>query len=158
VQYGFLLTAGAVGGVIGALLAARIAQRVGPGWAIFISNILPAFAYLGIALSTNAFVVGAMVALIFFAGMLADVILVSFRQAIVPAPLLGRVTSAYRLFVMGALPIGAFVGGLLAQYFGLTAPYWVGAIAMVLLAFGILPIANNQTIALARQREDTVQE
>lgn len=158
VQYGFLLTAGAVGGVFGALLAERITQRLGPGWTIFMTNILPAFAYLGIALTTNPLVVGAMFSLLSFTGMVANVILVSLRQVIVPAPLLGRVTSAYRLFVMGAIPLGAFVGGLLSHYFGLTAPYWVGAIAMVLLAFGILPIANNQTITLARQQENRVQE
>lgn len=157
VQYGLLLTAGAVGGVIGALLAERMAQRLGPGWTIFISNFLPALAYLGIATTTNALVVGVMFSLISFSGMLANVILVSFRQVVVPAPLLGRVTSAYRLFVMGAFPTGALVGGLLSQSFGLTAPYWVGTVAMLLLAFGLLPIANNQTIALARQKANAVQ-
>jgi predicted MFS family arabinose efflux permease len=156
VQYGLLLTSGAVGGVIGALVAENLARRVGAGWAIFICNILPAIAFTGIALTTNALIVGFLFACNSFAGMMANVILVSFRQSVVPAPLLGRVTSAYRLFVMGALPTGAFVGGLLTQYFGLTAPYWVGGLSMVFVAFAVLPIANNQTIALARQKETMV--
>lgn len=157
VQYGLLLTSGAVGGVLGALVAEKVARRVGAGWAIFISNILPAIAFTGIALTTNALIVGIMIACNSFAGMMGDVILVSLRQSVVPAPLLGRVTSAYRLFVMGALPMGAFVGGLLTQYFGLTASYWVGGVSMLLMAFAVLPIANNQTIALARQKEKMVE-
>lgn len=154
VQYGLLFTAGAIGGVMGALLAASISRWVGPGWTIFISNVISAVALLGIAMTTNPFVVGGMIALLFFAGLVADVILVSLRQSIVPAPLLGRVTSAYRLFVMGILPIGAFAGGWITQFFGLTAPYWVGGVAMLLIAFAVLPIANNRTIALARQKEE----
>jgi predicted MFS family arabinose efflux permease len=151
VQYGILLTSGAVGGVIGALVAEQFAQRLGSGSAIFVSNILMAVVFIGIALTTNPIVVGVLFAAMSFSSMVGSVILISLRQGIVPAALLGRVTSAYRLFAVGALPVGAFIGGLLSRYYGLTAPYWASGALMVVLAFIVLPIANNRTIAAARE-------
>ena len=42
-------------------------------------------------------------------------ITVSFRQAVIPDHLLGRVNSVYRFFGWGAIPIGALLGGLMVS-------------------------------------------
>ena len=41
---------------------------------------------------------------------------------------LGRVNATYRLFAWGAMPVGAILGGIVAQLFGVI---WVFAIAAV---------------------------
>ena len=51
--------------------------------------------------------------------MLWNIITVSLRQRITPDRLLGRLNSCYRLLAWGTIPLGAAVGGLLAQWFGL---------------------------------------
>ena len=79
-----------------------------------------------------------------------NVILISLRQSIIPDHLLGRVASGYRLFVLGALPIGALFGGGVARAFGLTAPYWVGGVTLAIMAFAWLHVMNNQTVAAAQ--------
>jgi predicted MFS family arabinose efflux permease len=152
IGFGLVLASGAFGGIVGSLVAEHIVKRLGTGRAIFVTNLLPGITYVGIALTTNPFVVGAMFSLLSFASMVGNVILISLRQSIIPDHLLGRVASGYRLFVSGALPIGALFGGGLARAFGLTAPYWVGGATLTVMAFAWLHVVNNQTVAAAQEQ------
>ena len=125
--YGLLLAAGAVGGIAGGFVAGPLVDRVGPGVALFISNLLPAIGYAGLAVTHSPYLAGGMLALFSAGGMVANVVVITLRQGAVPAHLLGRVTSAYRMVVLGALPLGALVGGVVAREIGLTAPLWTAA-------------------------------
>ena len=49
---------------------------------------------------------------------------VTIRQRAVPTALQGRVGSVNTVGVFGGLVVGSAVGGLLAQRFGVTAPFW----------------------------------
>jgi MFS family permease len=79
------------------------------------------------------------------------VIGVSFRQAIIPGRLMGRVSSAFRLYALGAMAIGAVIGGFLARNFGLLTPYWLSALAMLAIGIALFPAVNNRTMADARR-------
>lgn len=149
VQYGLVLATGAIGGIAGGLAAKRMVGQAGAGWTIFLTNLLPGLAYLTIALTRNAYVVGAMFAVMSFAAMVGNVVLITLRQTIIPDGLLGRVTSAYRLLGLGALPLGAFAGGMLADRLGLVAPYLFGGGLLILMAFALLPVLNNRALATA---------
>jgi MFS family permease len=148
--YGLLLAVGAVGGIAGGFVAGPLVNRVGPGTALFISNLLPAIGYAGMALTRSPYVAATMLALFSAGGMVANVVVITLRQAAVPAHLLGRVTSAYRMVVMGALPLGALVGGAVARESGLTAPLWTAAAIMGAMAVGLLPILTNRALTEAR--------
>lgn len=63
-----------------------------------------------------------------------NVVTVTLRQKAVPGQLLGRVNSVYYTFAMGGFAFGSLTGGLLARGFGLTAPFWVAAAAVAVLA------------------------
>jgi predicted MFS family arabinose efflux permease len=54
------------------------------------------------------------------------------------------------MVVMGALPLGALVGGIVASKIGLTAPLWTAAGIMGLMAVGLMPILTNRTLVDAR--------
>ncbi|HEX9550452.1 MAG TPA: hypothetical protein VF971_05095, partial [Candidatus Limnocylindrales bacterium] len=78
------------------------------------------------------------------------------RQRAVPSSLLGRVTSVYMLALLGGLVIGAPIGGILAQSFGITAPFWFGfvgsGIMLVLIwqtldAIAHAPVADDDASA-----------
>jgi len=61
---------------------------------------------------------------------------ITVRQRAVPLELQGRVGSVNTVGVYGGLVIGAGIGGLLAQRFGVTAPFWfafAGSAVFVLL-------------------------
>ncbi|GAA1016198.1 MFS transporter [Nocardiopsis tropica] len=130
--YGLLLTATAAGSVLGALTAEHVERLLGRAWSLRVSAL--AFAVLvGVpALTADPLVIGAG----FFVGGVGlsvwNVVTVSLRQRITPDHLLGRLNSAYRLLAWGTLPLGAAAGGLIAQFFGLTAVFaGMGALALV---------------------------
>src|SRR4029079_2317616 len=50
------------------------------------------------------------------------------RQRALPSRLLGRVTSVYMLGVFGGTVVGGLIGGVIAQLWGVTAPFWFGFI------------------------------
>jgi predicted MFS family arabinose efflux permease len=64
------------------------------------------------------------------------------RQRAVPIDLQGRVGSVNLVGTYGGLVIGSSVGGLLAQRWGVTAPFWfafVGSALFVVLIWRQLP-------------------
>jgi uncharacterized membrane protein YoaK (UPF0700 family) len=68
-----------------------------------------------------------------------NIITVSLRQRITPDRLLGRVNAGYRLFAWGTMPIGALLGGLIAELFGVPAVFVVAAVASLgMLAFRVV--------------------
>lgn len=62
-----------------------------------------------------------------------NVVTVSLRQRIVPDHLLGRVNAGYRLVAWGTMPIGAALGGLLAEVADVRTVFWVAAAGHVAL-------------------------
>lgn len=50
----------------------------------------------------------------------------------------------------GGLSVGALVGGFLARSFGLTAPFWLGAAVLTVMALVTGSLVNNRTMAEAR--------
>ena len=76
--------------------------------------------------------------LVALAGTLWNVVTVSYRQRIIPPELFGRVNSAYRFIGTGSIGVGALLGGQVAHYAGLRAPYFLGsAVTLVALAWGL---------------------
>jgi len=155
VGFGMLLAASTAGSLLGSLAASRL-SKMGAGNALIGSVVFGALASLGVALTSNAFVVAAMMALFGFVTVVWNVITVSLRQAIIPGRLLGRVNSVYRLLGWGSMPIGAVVGGIMGRTLGLRSPWALqfGVLMVALLA--LVPRVNNRTIATARAEAEDV--
>lgn len=150
-QYGLLLTTEAFGAVLGAAVASRLSARVGTGTTLVGAIALAGSSFLVPALWAQPFAVAASLAVGGFAGLVWNVITVSLRQVLVPDELLGRVNSGYRLVGWGTMPIGALAGGLVAEAFGLRAPFLVaGALALVLAVWIAVRISDRR-IARARR-------
>lgn len=121
--YGLLLTASALGGLAGGLTNHRIAARAGMRRTVLLSLAGAVPAYLACGWSPNAYALGLLLATISFFSSLWNVVTVSLRQTIVPAHLLGRVNSVYRMLSLGLTPFGALAGGLIAHTLGIRAAY-----------------------------------
>ena len=148
--FGLLVTSGAVGGLIGSLMADRIVAWLGSGRALQASVLVSALVLTVVALSESAFVVWAVFLLVGITVVVWNVITVSFRQAVVPEDIFGRVNSVYRLLGWGGISVGALLGGVLARSFGLTAPFWFAAAVLAIMLLLTLPLVNNRTVAEAR--------
>jgi len=151
-QYGLLFTVEAAGALLGSLVAARISARLGPGTTLATAIAISAASFLVPVVWANAIAVAASLALGAFWGLVWNVITVSLRQTLVPDALLGRVNSAYRLVGWGTMPLGALAGGLLADAFGLRAPFLVAGVVALLLAAWLSLTVSNRSIARARRR------
>lgn len=137
-EYGLLIAVGALGGVLGGLSAGWIVRRAGSGGAIFLSLLIGAISYLGLAISGSVAFVAVMLVVNLFHIVLWNITTLSLRQSTVPEELLGRVNSAYRFLLMVGVSTGALLGGAMASVFGLTAPFWLGAAVLLAAAFGVL--------------------
>jgi MFS family permease len=152
--YGVMLTSGAVGGLIGSLAADKIVAWFGSGRALQASVLISALVLTVVAFSESAFVVWAVFLLVGITVVVWNVITVSFRQAVVPEEIFGRVNSVYRLLGWGGISVGALLGGFLARSFGLTAPFWFAAIVLAMMFIITLPFVNNRTMGEARESRE----
>ena len=126
---GLLFAIAAVGGVAGGAASGRIAKRVGSARVIWFSilvlgapSFLPALAEPGwsVALYPIGF------AFSFFASVVYNVAQVSYRQAVCPPRLMGRMNAAVRWIVWGTLPLGGVIGGALGTAIGIRPTLWIG--------------------------------
>jgi MFS family permease len=143
--YGVLLTAFAIGAVLGTLVVERIERRLGRARALWLA--VTAFAVqMAILLVPNAYIIYAVTLLSGVLGVGWNIITVSLRQRIVPDRLLGRLNSAYRLLAWGTMPIGALLGGLIGELFGVRAVFAV-ATATTVAMFGFANVITERAIA-----------
>lgn len=147
--YGFLLTAGAAGGVMGGLVGPSIAKALGSQRTVLLTLIIFPFPFLVLAWTSSPYIAGAALFLEMFAGMTWNVVTVSLRQRLIPDALLGRVNSIYRFFGWGTIPLGALFAGALvsglegeyARTEALRAPYVFGFVMTACLAiYGALKL------------------
>jgi MFS family permease len=146
--FGILLTATAAGSLLGSFLAERVERGLGRSRSLML-GIIGGAVLMGVpAVTANPFVIGAA----FFLGgvtiVIWNVITVSLRQRISPDRLLGRVNSGYRLVAWGTMPLGAGVGGVLAQFFGLPAVFAIAGIVTLALLL-LMPILTDQAMDAA---------
>ncbi len=132
--YGVFLAVGAAGNVPGALLADRVANRIGNVPTLVASALVSGVAYLVMSSAKGWLVAGAAFCVVSFAVYAGSVMANSLRQRLSPRELMGRVGSAWRGVVWGAFPIGSLIGGALADKWGVRLPIFVAGIAQCVVA------------------------
>jgi MFS family permease len=128
---GLLIAVASLGGVAGGLLAGRLGRRIGSARIIWYSMLVLGLPQLLIPLAAPGwriafFPVG--MAFFSFAAVVYNVAQVSYRQAICPPRLLGRMNAAVRWVVWGTLPLGAVIGGALGALIGVRPTLWIAYI------------------------------
>ncbi|MFI8369974.1 MFS transporter [Streptomyces sp. NPDC085466] len=149
-SYGWFVAVPAAGAIVGCLLAARVVPRIGGGATGWLAALTPAagHAVLGLSHSTPLALAAMFAAAV--ASSLNQIVVSTLRQAAVPDELLGRVTAAYRLIVLGAVPFGALTGGLLGRALGIRAAFLTAALGLALAA---VPLASRVTTRALRDAE-----
>jgi MFS family permease len=141
--FGALIAIGAIGAVIGGLVAERLLKRLGSIRIIYGTVIVWILCMFAEGFWPRLWVSAAATTAMAFGTTVWNTVTVSLRQRVVPANLFGRVNSVYRWLVWGSISIGAALGGIVAREFGLRAPFFVGAgfggVALVTLFFTVTP-------------------
>ncbi|MEW2328802.1 MFS transporter [Micromonospora chersina] len=149
-RYGLFIAVPAAGAIAGSLLAEHVVPRIGGGPTTWLAALTPAASYaiLGLGHHTPLALAGMFCAAV--ATSLNQIVVSTLRQAAVPDDLLGRVTAAYRLVVLGVVPLGALAGGLLGRSLGIRAPFIAAALGLALAA---LLLASRVTTRALRDAE-----
>jgi MFS family permease len=129
---GISISLGSIGALVGAVAATRLSERFGIGPTTIATGLLwgPATLLIALAPVGNVaipfLVVGQLA--IGFAVVVYNIVQVSYRQAICPPRLQGRMNSVMRFIVWGTIPLGSLAGGALANTIGLRETMVIGAI------------------------------
>ena len=138
---GLVFALSAVGSLTGAGLCARLTRAVGSARIIWLSELLVVpFLFAGpsafpgsgvLLLSVSGFATGLM-------AVVYNVAQVSYRQAVTPPHLLGRMNASVRFVVWGVMPLGALTGGGLATLVGIRPTLYVAAVGGSLSVLWVL--------------------
>jgi MFS family permease len=139
VTLGFVWGAGGAGALLGALVAARLAARVGTGRALIAAYLLGPFA----ALAPAAVLVPEAVVPIVLVGQLGmgfwgpvyGVNASTLTQSLVDERVIGRVVAANRFMYRAPEPLGALVGGVVGSIVGAGSTLLLAAVGISLGAF-----------------------
>lgn len=130
-QIGLVFALGNIGALIGAFFANRAARWFGLGPTIVGSLFLGSFMLLMFAIAPVDNSIPFLVAGGIFGGisqMVYNINQVSYRQAICPPRMQGRMNATMRFLVWGTMPIGGVIGGILGSTIGLHNTIWVAVI------------------------------
>ena len=138
---GVIFAAGAVGGLLGALTAAWIPQRIGLGPTLFVTILLGGLSLILVPLAQYGFAIPLLFASMFvgsFVNPVYNINQVSLRQAITPDRVQGRMNATVRTIIWGTNPIGAFIGGIIGSTYGIVPALYVGIAVSLFAGFWIL--------------------
>lgn len=131
---GVIFAIGGIGGIVGAVVAPFIHKRVSFGQGIIGTSWIFALVVPLYIIAPNPVVLGVITALVFIAGPVYNVVQFSYRSALIPDELQGRVNSVFRLIAFGGQPIGLALTGLAIQVIGVVQTILIGTAIMVVLA------------------------
>lgn len=137
---GLIFAGGSVGFLLGALTVNRVVERFSLGSTLLAATlVVGGMALLAAAAGGPAAITTTIILLAWtvrgVASMFYDVNVLSLRQMAAPDELLGRVTATTRFLGVGMRPIGALLGGLLAEQVGLRPTLVAGGCGMLLAFF-----------------------
>lgn len=146
VGFGLLNVAIALGGVVANLLYGKITARISLGALMRIGLVVETLVHLVLALTTVPWVALVTLFCFGFEAFAWGTTSVAVRQRAVPSQLQGRVNSVNAVGTYAGLVAGAALGGVLAEHWGVAAPFWFAfagsAVFLVLMWRQLLHISH----------------
>jgi MFS family permease len=141
---GIVLGAGAVGGLLGAVVAGRLGRRIGLGPAFVVGMVLfPApLLLVPLAGGPRPVVLAMLFSAEFLSGlgvMILDINVGTMMTALTPHRLRSRSSGAFRFVNYGIRPLGSLLGGALGSLIGLRPTLFVAAAAGVAGVLWLIP-------------------
>ncbi|MBI3366960.1 MAG: MFS transporter [Burkholderiales bacterium] len=118
VAIGLVFSIGGIGGLLGALVGPWARARFSFGQAVIGATLVQALLFPFFALATSTLWLGAIYAAIMFFAPIYNVVQLSYRVALIPDGLQGRVNSGFRFTAHLLYPVGALLCGVLIEHAG----------------------------------------
>jgi predicted MFS family arabinose efflux permease len=150
-EIGVVFSIAGMGVIVGSLAGGQIQRRFSFGQVIVAAMWIHAFLFLLLVAVPGFILVGVLFALMFTLGPVYNVVQFSYRVALIPDALQGRVNSMFRLVAFAFMPIGAALSGWLIEEFGVTAA--VVAFAAWLFVLALAATFNTHVRDAAPLRE-----
>ena len=126
------------GTVLASIFGHRISRRIGPGPCLVLGYAACGVGWLQLALAPagqfGVISFGVMLFAFGFGAVLIFINFLSLRQAVTPAPMLGRMTSTMRWLILLPAGPGALIGGWLGEHMGLRSALAFSGVGACLLA------------------------
>ena len=116
--------ASAAGGLLATVSFGWLEKRVAFATLMRVCLSLEVIMHLAFALTTTGWVALVIMAGFGFYAFIWGTISTTVRQRLVPKELQGRIASVNMVGVFGGMVLGNALGGVIAQVWGLTAPWW----------------------------------
>jgi MFS family permease len=133
-QYGFLLTAMAVGGLVASTTVDLLRRRLGPGRLLVADAAGTVLLVAPAAVGAPLWVVAAGAVVAGSGASIWRILVATIRQDLTPPDLLGRTYSASRVVSWGVLPVAAALSGVAVELWGVQAVFGISTV----LAVGVL--------------------
>ncbi|HEY5472532.1 MAG TPA: MFS transporter [Candidatus Limnocylindrales bacterium] len=141
--YGVLLSASAVGGLVGSIIAAPLRRRAGYARTVVGSLALGAMTLAAVSFTTVPWVAAICLAAYILHAVVWGICVNSLRQRLVPDHLRGRVNAVSKLLGLVGLTVGAGLGGVVAAAFGLGASFLAGGSIFAVCALVAWPLIRQ---------------
>jgi MFS family permease len=130
---GLVFSAGALGGLAGAVLATRLARAVGLGFTLLAGSVLISAPLLLVPITDGTLTAALALLLLTLAcsgvgRSMQNISVGTVFAATVPGTMISEVKGAYRMISMGARPLGALLGGALGSLAGVRQALLIAAI------------------------------
>jgi len=131
---GLILASSGVGTVVGSFIAVPLRRRYGVGPTLILATWAWALTWPLYAVAPNGVVLGVANAIGFVTATLYMTVQYTYRLALIPDALQGRVNGVFRLISFGSPPLGLALTGLLLQTLGPNPTIWLLFAPQLLLA------------------------
>jgi MFS family permease len=149
---GLLFMIANLGFFIGATISGRVERALGLGRTIWLSILVGEIGgvVVGFSPRVHAFpwLAGGLL-LTALGGPIYNIAQVSYRQAITPNHMLGRMNASMRFMVWGTMPLGALAGGVLGTVFGLKTTLIIAGIGGLLSVLFVLTKPVREVVSVA---------
>jgi MFS family permease len=154
VGFGVLISVDAIASVVMSFFVARLIRRTSHSWSMRLSVVCFVVGALMLGLSTIAALAFVAASINGVSGPTWNIVSSTVRQRLVPDEVFGRMMTAYLFIAWGLRPVGAMIGGIVAEAWG---AQWVSigsAIVVGSLLVWARPLFHRIDIAMASALSD----
>ncbi|WP_158602853.1 MFS transporter [Jiangella rhizosphaerae] len=148
-QYGLLLTAMAIGGLIASVLVEPLRRWVGTTRLMVADAVGTVLFVAPVALDAGIWAVAAGAVVAGAGSSIWRILAGTIRQNLSPPELLGRIYSASRMISWGVIPASAGLAGLVAELWGLRTAFVAATVLAVVVLAAFVPFALRTDLAAA---------
>ncbi|MEU8250437.1 MFS transporter [Nonomuraea sp. NPDC048916] len=154
-QYGLVLTAMAVGGLLASMVVERLRHRFGVTKLLIADAAGTVLLVAPVAVDGPVWTVAAGAVVAGAGSSIWRILVATIRQNLSPPDLLGRIYAASRVLSWGVIPVGAALAGLAAELWGVRAVFVIATVLAAVILAAFIPYVLRTDLSAAVETEQS---